>query len=147
MLEEISADQTDRLSPPVTPRARRVVETLPRGAGAPLPRPTSSPPTSAHDSPHPQEAPESVADSPLKSLSPSLQYLNPMTPASPRSEAGYEDTIRLAFLAGANLVIGKPARAGSALAKNSRAFAARSDNKPQSYTEAMADSTKWRAAI
>ena len=53
----------------------------------------------------------------------------------------------LAPPAGANIVTGKPARAGSALAKTSRAFAARSDNEPQSYTEATADSTKWRAAI
>ena len=36
---------------------------------------------------------------------------------------------------------------GSALTKTSRAFAARSDNKPRSNKEAMADSTKWRAAI
>ena len=70
-----------------------------------------------------------------------------MTPASPRSEAGYEATIRLVSLAGANIVTGEPARAGSALAKTSRVFSAGSDNKLQSYTEAMADSTKWRAAI
>ena len=67
MLEEISEDQTDQLSPPVTPRARRVVETLPRGAAAPLPMPATSPPTSGQDSQHSEEAPESVADSPLTS--------------------------------------------------------------------------------
>ena len=70
-----------------------------------------------------------------------------MTPASPRSEAGYEDTIMLAPPAGANIATGEPATAGSALAKTSRAFTARSDKEPQSYTEAMADFTKWRAAI
>ena len=72
MLEEISEDQTDQLSPPVTPMARRVVETLLRGAAAPLPMPATSPPASGQDSQHPEEAPESVADSPLTSLSPSL---------------------------------------------------------------------------
>ena len=123
MLEEISEDQTDQLSPPVTPRARRVVDTLPRGATAPLPMPATSPPASGQDSQHSEEAPESVADSPLTSLSPSLQYLDPMTPASPRSEAGYEDTIMLAPPAGVNTVIGEPGREGSALAKTSRAFA------------------------
>ena len=147
MLEEISEDQTDQLSPPVTPRARRVVEPLPRGAAAPLPMPATSPPSSGQDSQHSEEAPESVADSPLTSLSPSPQYLDPMTPASPRSEAGYEDRIMLAPPAGASIVIGKPARADSALAKTSRAFTAQSDNEPQSYREAMADSTKWCAAI
>ena len=53
----------------------------------------------------------------------------------------------LAPPAGANIGTGEPARAGSVLARTSRAFAARSDNEPQSYTEAMSDSTKWRAAI
>ena len=147
MLEEISEDQTDQLSPPVTPMARRVVQTLPRGAAAPLPMPATSPPASGQDSQHSEEALENVADSPLTSLSPSPQYLDPMTPASPRSEAGYEDTIMLAPPAGANIATGEPTRAGSALAKTSMAFAARSDNEPQSYTEAMANSTKWRAAI
>ena len=147
MFEEISEDQTDQLSPPETPRARRVVKTLSRGAAAPLPMPATSPPASGQDSQHSEEAPESVANSPLMSLSPSPQYLDPMTPASPRSDAGYEDTIMLAPPAGAIIVTGKPARAGSALAKTSRAFAARSDNEPQSYKEAMADSTKWRVAI
>ena len=147
MLNEISEDQTDQLSPPVTPRAQRVVETLPRNAAAPLPMPATSPPASGQDSKHSEEAPESVGDSPLTSLSPSPQYLDPMMPASLRSEAGYEDTIVLAPPAGVNTAIGDPARAGSALAKTSRAFAARSDNEAQSYTEAMADSTKWRAAI
>ena len=147
MLEEISEDQTDQLSPPVTPRAQPVVETLLRGAAAPLPMPATSPPASGHDSEHSEEAPESVADSPLTSLLPSPQYLNPMMPASPRSEDGYEDTIMLAPPAGVNIVTGKPARVSSALAKTSRAFTARSDNEPQSYKEAMADSTKWCAAL
>ena len=53
----------------------------------------------------------------------------------------------LAPPAGANTVTGEPARTGSALAKTSRAFAALSYNELQSYTEAMADPTKWRAAI
>ena len=70
-----------------------------------------------------------------------------MTPASPRSEAGYADTIMLAPPAGANIVIGEPTRAGSALAKTSRAFSTRTDNEPQSYIEALADSTNLRAAI
>ena len=147
MLEEISEDQTDQLSPPAALRARPVVETLSRGAVAPLPMPATSPPASGQDSQHSEEAPESVRDSPLMSLSPSPQYLDPMMPASPRSEAGYEDTIMLAPPAGANIAIGKPTGAGFALAKISRAFAARSDNEPQSYEEAMDDSTKWRAAI
>ena len=68
-------------------------------------------------------------------------------PASPRSEVGYEDTIMLALPEGANTATGEPARVGSALIMISRAFAARSDNEPQSYKEAMADSTKLRAAI
>ena len=147
MLEEISEDQTDQLSPLAAPRARPVVETLSRGAATPLLMPATSPPASGQDSQHSEEAPESVADSPLTSLSPSTQYLDPITPASPRSEVGYEDTIMLAPPAGANITIGEPAKEGSTLVKISRAFAARSDNELQSYKEAMADSTKWRAAI
>ena len=49
--------------------------------------------------------------------------------------------------AGANAATGEPARAGFPLAMISRAFSAHSDNEPQSYKEAMADSMKWRAAI
>ena len=124
MLEEISEDQTDQLSPPAALRARPVVETLPRGAVAPLPMPATSPPAPGQDSQHSEEVLESVADSPLTSLSPSPQYLDPMTPASPRSEAGYEDTVMPAPLAGANIAIGEPAGAGFALAKISRAFVA-----------------------
>ena len=48
--------------------------------------------------------------------------------------------------AGANIATGEPAIAGSALVKTSRAFAAWSDNEPQSYKEAIANSRKWRAA-
>ena len=95
ILEEIAEDQTDQLSPLATTRARPVVETLPRGAATPLPMPATSPPASEHHSQHSEEATESVADSPLTSLSPSTQYLDRMTPTSPRSEAKYEDTIML----------------------------------------------------
>ena len=142
MLEESSEDQTDQLSLPITPRAWRVVETLPRGARVPLPMPAASSPTAGQDSQHSEEAPESIADSPLTSLSPSPQYLDPMTPALPRSEGAHEDTIMLAPPAGVNIFTGEPARAGTAPAKTSRAFSARSDNELQSYTEAIADSTK-----
>ena len=88
MFEEISEDQTDQLSLPAAPRARPVVETLPRGATTPLPMPATNPPASGHDSQHSEEAPESELDSPLTSLSPSPQYLDPMTPGWPRSDAG-----------------------------------------------------------
>ena len=147
MLEEISGDQTDQLSLPAPSRARPVVETLPRGATPPLPMPATCPPYSRQDSQHSEEALESEVDSPLTSLSPSTQYLNPITPASLRSEVGYKDSIMLATPAGANTATCDPARAGSALIKISRAFAARSDNEPQSYNEDMADSTKWPVAI
>ena len=147
MLEEISEDQTNQLIPPAAARAGPVVETLPRGAATPLPMPATSPPPSGQDSQHSEEPPESIVDSPLTSLSPSLQYLDPMTPPSLRSEAGYEHTVMLVPPAGANTAIGEPAGAGWALAKTSRAFVARSDNEPQSYKEAIADSTQWHAAI
>ena len=130
MLEDVSEDQTDQLSTLAAPRARPVVETLPRGAATPLQMPATSSPASGQTSQHSEEATESVADSPLTSLSPSPQYLDSMTPTLPRSEAGYEDTIMLAPPAGANIVTGEPARAVSALAMTSRAFAARSYNEP-----------------
>ena len=68
-------------------------------------------------------------------------------PGSPRSKAGNEDAIKQAPPAGVNIAISEPAGVGFALTKTSRAFAARSDNEPQSYKEATADSMKWRAAI
>ena len=89
MLNEISENQTDQLSLPAAPRARPVVETLPRGAATPLPIPATSPAASGQDSQDPEEGPERVADSPLTSLSPSAQYRDLMTTTSPRSEAGY----------------------------------------------------------
>ena len=147
MLEVISEDQTDQLCLPAPSRARPVIETLPRAATAPLPMPASTPPSSGQHSQHSEQAPESIADSPLMSLSPSTQYLDPITPTSLTSEVGYEDMIMLALPAGANIATCEPAKVGSASAKTSMAFAARSDNEPPPYTEAMADSTKWRVAI
>ena len=87
MLEEISKDQTDQLSPPATPRALPVVETLPRAATKPLPMPATRPPVNGEGSQHSEEAPGSIADYLLTSLSPSTQYLDPITPTSLRSEA------------------------------------------------------------
>ena len=81
---------------------------------------------------------------------PPPQYLDLITPASPRSEAGYEDTITLAPPPGVYTASSKPANAGLPVQvgnKISRVFSARTDNEPQSYKEAMADSTKWQAAI
>ena len=146
MLEEISQDRSDQLSLPVNPGARPLVEILPGGVAPPLPMPATSPPASGQHCQHSEEAPESIEDSPLTSLSLSAHYLYPITLTSPRSEAGYEDTIMLAPLVGANTATGNPARAGSTLVKTSRAFAAWSDSERQSYTEAMADSPKWCAA-
>ena len=105
------------------------------------------PPASGQDSQHSEEAPESELDSLLTTLTPSPQYLDPMIPGSPMSEVGYEEMIMVALLAGAIAATGKPAGAGFALAKIRIAFSARSDNESLSYNEAMADSTKWRAAI
>ena len=147
MLEEISGDQTDQQSTPAPSRGWPVVETLLRGAATPPPMPATSPPASGQNSQPSEEAPERQLNSLLMSLSPSTRYLNLITPASRWSEVGYEDIIMLVPTAGANTVTGEPARAGSALTKISMAFAARSDNEPQSYKEAMANSTKWHAAI
>jgi hypothetical protein len=150
MLEEISDAQTDQLSPSVPFGNRIVVETPPRDAAPPLPMSAASTPDAGYHSQHDEEELESGTVSPLTSLSPSpplspqSKYLDPFTPASPRSEAGYEDTIMLAPPPGANYASGKPANTGKMI---SRAFSARSDNEPQSYKEAMAASTKWHAAI
>ena len=109
--------------------------------------PATRPPASRQHFQHSEEVPESEVDSPLTSLSPYTQYPDSLMTVALRSEAGYKDTITLAPLAGANIAPGEPTGAGSALTKISWVFAARSDNKPQSDTEAMADSMKWHVAI
>ena len=83
MLEEISEDQTDQLSPPVTPRARPVGETPPRDTATPLPMPATSPPASGQASQYSEEAPERVADSPLTSLSLSPHLVSTIRVRSP----------------------------------------------------------------
>ena len=154
MLEEISEDHTDRLSPPAPPRNRTTVETPPGDAASSPQVPAANNPDAGNHSQPAEEGPES--ESPLTSLfpspppSPPPQYLDPNTPASPSSEAGYEDTITLAPSPGVNIASSKPARAGlpdQVGNKISRALSARTDNDQQSYKEAMADSTKWQAAI
>ena len=153
MLEEISEDHTDRLSPPAPLRNRTTVETPPGDAATSPQMPAANTPDTGNHSQPAEEGPES--ESPLTSLFPSTpptpppQYLDPITPPSPRSEARYEDTITLAPPPGVNIALSKPANAGLPVQvgnKISRAFSARTDNEPQSYTEAMADSTKWQAA-
>ena len=129
ILEDYSEDQTDEQNPPAAPRDRPVVETLARSATAPLLMPATSPPASSQNSQHPEEAPERVADSRLKSLSTSTQDLDHITPTFLRSAVEYDDTIMLAPLAGSNTASGELNGAGSAIAKTSRAFAARFDNE------------------
>ena len=93
MLEEISEDQTDWLSPPATPRNRTTVETPPGDAATSPQMPAANAPDAGNHSQPAEEAPES--ESPLTSLStspppsPPPQYLDPIMPASPRSKAGY----------------------------------------------------------
>ena len=102
MLEVISEDHTDELSPPAGPRAWPVVGTLARSEAVPLATTATSPPASRQHAHHSVTGLASVADSPLTSLSLSMQYLDPRTPASPRYVVRYEDTIMLASPAGAN---------------------------------------------
>ena len=100
MLEEISEDHTDRLSPPAPPGNWTTVETPPEDAATSPQMPAAKTPDAGNHSQPAEEGPES--ESPLTSLSPSPpptpppQYLDPITPSSPRSEAGYEDMITLA---------------------------------------------------
>ena len=154
MLEEISEDRTDRLSPLAPLRNRTTVETPPGDAATSPQMPSANTPDPRNHSQPAEEVPES--ESPLTSLSqspppkPPLQYHDPITPASPRSVAGYEDTITLAPPPGVNIASSKPANVGLPVQvgyKIRRAFSACTDNEPQSYKEAMADSTKWQAAI
>ena len=154
MLEEISKDQTDRPSPPAPLRNRTKVETPPGDAATSPQMPTAIAPDARNHSQPAEEAPESV--SPLTSLSlsppssPPQQYLDPITPTSPRSEAGYEDMITLVPPLGVNIALSKPANASLPFQvgnKISRAFLERTDNEPQSYKEPMADSTKWHVAF
>ena len=154
MLEEISQDQTDRLSPPAPPRNQTTLETPPGDAAMSPQKPAANTPDAGNHSQPAEEAPES--ESPLTSLSPSPpplpppQYLNPITPACPRSEAGYEDTITLAPPPEVKVASSKPVNAGLPVQvgnKISRAFSACTDNEPQSYKEAVADFSKWQAAI
>ena len=154
LLEEISEDHTDRLSPPAPLRNWTTVETPPGDAATSPQMPAANTPDAGNHSQPAGEGPES--ESPLTSLSqslppsPPLQYLDPITSASPRSEAGYEDTTTLAPPPGVNVASSKPANGGLPVQvgnKISRAFSACTDNDPQSYKEVMADSTKWQAAI
>ena len=116
MLEEISVDHTDRLRPPAPLTNRTTVETPPGDTATSPQMPAANTPVAGNHSQPGEEAPES--ESPLTSLSPSppptppLQYLDPITPASPWSEAGYEDTITLAPPPGVNIASSKPANAG-----------------------------------
>ena len=153
MLEEILEDQTDWLSPPAPLRNRSMVDTSPGDAATPPQMPATKPPDTGNHSQPAEGAPES--ECPLTLLSPSPppspppQYRDPITPASLRSEAGYEDTITLAPLPEVNIASSKPANVGLPVQvgnKISRAFSARTDHEPQSYKEAM-DSTKWHVAI
>ena len=150
MLEKISEDHTDQL----LSGTWTTVET-PAGdaATSPLMPAANAPDAGTHSQPA-EEAPERI--SPLTSLSPSPppspppEYLEPIMPASPRSEAGYEDTITLAPPPGVSIASSKPANVGLPVQvgnKISRAFSVCTDNEPQSYREAMTDSTKWQAAI
>ena len=154
MVEEISEDHTDRLSPPAPLLNQTTVETPPGDAATSPQMPAANTPDAGNLSQPAEEAPES--ESPLTSLSPPPpprpppQYLDLITPASPRSEARYEDTIALAPPPEVNIATSKPPNAGLPVPVGHeiiRAFSARTDNKPQSYKEAMADSTKWQAAI
>ena len=148
ILDEISEDHTDQLSLPASLTNRTTVE-IPPGDSATSPQmPAANTLDDGNHSQPAEEAPES--ESPLTSLfpsphpSPPVQYLDPITPASPRSEAGYVDTIKLAPPPGVNIASSKPANAGIPVQvgnKISRAFSARTDNELQSYKEAMADST------
>ena len=148
MLEEISKDHTDWLSLLAPPRNRTMVETPPGDTATSPQMPATNTPDAGNQCQPAEEGPES--ESPLTSLSPSPpptpppQYLDPITPASPRSDAGYEDTITLAPPPGVYIASSKPANAGLPVQvgnKISRAFSARTDNERQSYKEAMADST------
>ena len=122
MREEISEDQTEQLILQAAPRAQPVVEKVARGGTPPLPMPATTPLASGQHSQHYDEAPERAADSPLTSLLPSIQYLDPKTPPPSRSEAGYKDTIMPAPPAGANTATGEPAGADSTLEKTSIVF-------------------------
>ena len=150
MLEEMSEDHTDRLSPPAPPRNRTTVQTPLGDAATSAQLPAANTPDARNHSQPVEEGPES--ESRLTSLSPSPppspppQYLDPITPASPRSEDGYEDTITLAPPPGVNIASSNPANAGLPVQvgnKISRAFSERTDNDPQSYKEAMADSVGY----
>ena len=127
-----------------------MVETPPGDAASSPQMPAANAPDAGNHSQPAEEAPES--ESPLRSLfrspppSPPPQDLNLIMPASPRSEAGYEDTITLAPPPGVNIASMKPANAGLPVPvgnKISRAFLARIDNEPKCYKKAMANSTKW----
>lgn len=99
-LQEILEDQTDQLIPLAPLRNRITVETPP---GEPTPSsqmPAVNGPDTRYHSQQADEAPD--RESSLTSLSlsplptPQSQYLNPITSASQRSEAGYKDTISMA---------------------------------------------------
>ena len=134
MLEEISEDQTDQLSPPAPLRNRITVKTPPGDAATSPQRPAAYVPDARYHSQPAEEAPES--ESPLTSLSlspppsPPPQYLDLIMPTSPWSEAGYEDRITLAPPPGVSIASSKPANTGLPVQvgnKISRAFSAHTD--------------------